>query len=227
MPTTFKNFIRVQPKGFGKTIQNLNRINPALKEAIRATVRKGIIFAEKETIRLILERYDISKESLMDQGRRTGKTEIKPIRPGRKGTDEIVGGLEITGTRFPVMRFSVDPTSVPNQKGIPVRSRQIVRVSVRKGSPQVGQPNVFLARMKSGHLGVFRRKPDATHRIRPDGQRTQLNITEEFMLSVPEMLSSKPIRTKFQTSLNKFVRKTFLEETEGQGKKFKGSSSSP
>jgi hypothetical protein len=120
------------------------------------------------------------------------------------------------------MRFHVDPREVPNQRGVPVKSRQVVTVIVRRGHAQTGAPNVFLARMKSGHIGVYRKKPDATHRIRPDGQRTQLNITEEYMLSVPEMVSSKKIRPKLQRSITKFMRDTFMEETEHQGLRYRG-----
>jgi hypothetical protein len=225
MPATFGRGIQIQPKGFEKVEENLNKIPDALKEAIRRTVRKSIPFAEKEAIRLITNRYDITQSSLMDQSRRSGKTQIKEIPPGRKGTNKITGGLYITGTRFPVMRFRVAPSYVPNQKGIPVRGRTVVTVSVRKGKPQVGHSNVFLAKMQSGHLGVYRRKypnPGGPRTIRPDGQPTQVPLTEEFMLSVPEMLSSKPIRVTYEKNLNKYVTEVFMEETKGQAFKFKG-----
>jgi hypothetical protein len=69
--------------------------------------------------------------------------------------------------------------------------------------------------MRTGHIGVYRRKipnPGGPRRIRPDGQKTQLPITEEYMLSVPEMLQGKKLRKKFDDSLNKYVQATFMAE---------------
>jgi hypothetical protein len=69
--------------------------------------------------------------------------------------------------------------------------------------------------MPTGHVGVYRRKipnPGGPRRIRSDGQPTQLPITEEYMLSVPEMLASKKLRKKFDDNLNKYVGTVFMKE---------------
>jgi hypothetical protein len=75
--------------------------------------------------------------------------------------------------------------------------------------------------MKSGHIGVWRRKypnpggPRKVINLYSCGRlyrTTQVPIVEEFMLSVPEMLSSKRVSKRFEENLNKFVGKTLLKE---------------
>lgn len=213
MPATFRNEIRIVPSGFPETVVSLAKLVPDLKEAIRETIRKSIPFAEKEAVDQILSRYNISKASLMNQTSRNGRWQFKPKYPTES---DLNGGIQITGSRMPVMRFSVIPDTVLNQKGVPVSWRTPIQIRiVKKGRAQIGRPNVFLAKMPTGHVGVYRRKipnPGGPRRIRSDGQPTQLPITEEYMLSVPEMLASKKLRKKFDDNLNKYVGTVFMKE---------------
>jgi hypothetical protein len=213
MPAVYRNEIRIEPVGFPEVMKALEQITPDVKMAVQNTIKKALPFAEKEVVEQILRRYHISRPSLLDQSSRHGRWKIKIKNPT---TSNLNGGLQITGTRMPVMRFKVSPNTVPDQKGIPVGSRIPVTIRVVKwGSPQIRKPNVFLAKMKTGHIGVYRRKipnPGGPRRIRDDGQRTQLPITEEYMLSVPEMMAGKKLRAKFDDNLNKYVQSVLIEE---------------
>jgi hypothetical protein len=208
----FRDSIRINTKGFKEAIGGLESIPDHLIPALEKTVRKTTEFLKEEIPRVLIARYAISEPSLRDQSHRA-RWSMKAEYTREEGSI-VDGRILVQGTRMPVMRFDVHPRYVPVQKGIPVKDRQQVTVTVRRGSSQVGAPNVFIAKMKSGHIGVFRRKPDATHRRRPDGQRTQLNITEEYMLSVPEMLRGKQLSKKLQNNTTKFFNKTALEEIE-------------
>jgi hypothetical protein len=204
----FKDTIRVETRGFEQIYEKFPQLELILKEAIRETNRKTMDFAEKEIVKQITNRYAISKVSLTDQSSRHGRWKVKKVVPTES---DLSGKLQITGTRMPVMRFRVIPRAVPNQLGVPVASRRVITVTTKKGSSQIGKPNVFLAKMKTGHIGVYKRKvpnPGGPRRMRPDGQKTQLPITEEYMLSVPEMLRGKQLRQKFDESLDKFAQKT-------------------
>jgi hypothetical protein len=213
MAATFKNQIQIVPQGFEETIASLNKLTPDLKIAIMETVNKAIPFVEEQAVELILKRYRISRASLMDQSSRHGRWRFKE----KKATaSDLKGRLEIVGSRMPVMRFSVRPDEVPEQRGVPVSWRPRVDIQITKGGrAQRGKPNVFLAKMKTGHIGVYKRKypnPGGPRRMRADGQPTQLPITEEYMLSVPEMLSGKKLRAKLDASLDKYVEKTLKQE---------------
>ena len=68
---------------------------------------------------------------------------------------------------------------VGTRAGIPLGSVPGARTTLT-GVLRAGRirQQTFRARMPSGHVGQFVRKPGAKHRTRPDGQRTQLPIEE-------------------------------------------------
>jgi hypothetical protein len=212
MAVTYLNEIRIEPKGFEQTLKNFGQMTPDLKESIREAIRKTIPMAEMFAIQEIMIRYAISGGNLMQKSSRNGKWRFKEKLPT---ASNLSGGIQVIGTRMPVMRFHVRPLTPPNQLGVPVAMRTPVYIETKKGSIQYGKPNVFLARMKSGHIGVYKRKipnPGGPRKIRPDGQPTQLPITEEYMLSVPEMLAGKEVRKKLDERITKYMRKAWLTE---------------
>jgi hypothetical protein len=205
-------------------LMNLPEVQAALKNfpnKVRAVIRATIIDSLKITrtaiVKEITDRYAISAAGLLDPDHRA-KFKMEDVLPASSlSEDELVGGVRVISDRFPVMRFSVSPQSVPNQKGIPVSERVVVSRTMVKGETNTGTPNRFLARMQSGHLGVFKRKPDATHRRRPDGQNTQLNIEEEFMISPSEMVRGKAIRPKIDMRIEEYIGPRFLRRMELRG----------
>lgn len=210
---TYRNQIRIEPVGFTEVTKALEAVAPDLRVAIKDTIIKAIPFAENEMVEQIVRRYNIAKADLMNQSSRHGRWRVKPKYPTESN---LSGGIEVVGTRMPVMRFKVVPSEVPNQLGVRVADRPPITIRiVKRGRAQSGKPNVFLAKMRTGHIGVYKRKfpnPGGPRRMRPDGQPTQLPITEEYMLSVPEMMRGKKLRAKFDENLNKYVQSVFMEE---------------
>jgi hypothetical protein len=212
MAILFKEVIRITPVGFDIAEELFNRGTSKMRTVIKNTLADTIRFTEKEIPRLIIEKYAITLSSLNDKSRRA-KYSMAVTLPTQENLEQ--GKIVIHSTRFPVMRFTVNPQSVPNQKGIPVSQRVVVTVVTAKGRPQIGKSNRFLARMKSGHLGVYMRKPDATHRRRPDGQNTQLNISEEYMVSIAEMVRGQRIRPILDRKIREKVEQRFNFHTRG------------
>jgi hypothetical protein len=191
MAATFTESIKITPIGFAAAEELLAKGDSRVRTLVKNVLTDTIKYMEKEIPRQIMARYDITPGSLNDNSHRA-KFKMFAVYPTREDLNK--GVIRIYSNRFPVMRFNVIPQEVPDQKGIPVSQRQIVSVITVRGSAQVGKPNRFLAQMRSGHIGVFMRKPDATHRIRPDGQNTELNISEEHMISASEMVASRKMR---------------------------------
>lgn len=138
-------------------------------------------FVRAYMIKLLLDRYDISEDSLMSRSHRA-KTTMTTVPTT---SIKMLGGVNVYGNRLPVMRFNVMPRDVPNQKGIPVNDRVKIKISIVRGKTRSGVPNRFLARMKSGHVGVY---------FRTNGSQ----IDEEFMRSVPEILAGNRFKFKIQ-----------------------------
>jgi hypothetical protein len=223
MPQVFRSGVRVETPNIEDVTKKLKKIPDVLKTAMEKTLMSTVGFIKQEIPRLITRRYNISMPSLMDQSHRAkwSMKEKYTVIDGKK----LMANIDVKGTRLPVMRFHVDPTYVPNQKGIPVSARQPVTISIKRGSIMSGHPNVFIARMHSGHIGVYRRKipnPGGPREKRPDGQFTQLPISELHMISVPEMLEVKDLREKLNQNTAKFMRAEFRRQTDGKGMRFRG-----
>jgi hypothetical protein len=197
--------IWIDARDLGTAQRWLNSVVPGVRKAVRDTIIDTLDFGQSEIKRQITARYDITSEDLTSGRRGLVMRSVKPP-PLSEGNSEIAGYIEMNSKRLPTMRFNVIPTEVPPQKDIPVSQRQVVSRIVVRGSANVGSPNRFIAKMSSGHIGVFLRKPDSTHRIRPDGQRTQLNISEEYMISPYEMIRSREIQPKLSRAIGNYFR---------------------
>jgi len=215
----FTEQIHIDPKNFDLAELLLGQIPKKLGTAIKFSIIDTLAHVKPAIFKHIIANYDITAGSLGDQTRRA-KMVITTKKPSNipqtwGGTGGLQGLVEVNSSRFPVMRFNVIPDVVPPQKGIPVSQRQIVSVIASRASPQVGHANRFLARMPSGHLGVFWRKPGATHRRRADGQNTQQPISEEYMISPSEMLRSRKVRPALDADIHAYFEKRFVHHTRG------------
>ena len=198
--------IRIDDKGtLGMARQILSDYPKAMHRAISRSIIDTAKATKAEVNRQLLSRYEISRANLKRS------YEVKVITPKSMGeTDK--GGLLITGRRIPIIRFSHIPEDVPPQQGIPIAARQILSTVVVRGQAVVGRPNRFLARMASGHLGVFHRT----------GQKTKSGkgqISEEYRVSVPEMVCSKAIAPKVQKQASETLQKRVLHNVEQELKK--------
>ena len=74
--------------------------------------------------------------------------------------------------------------------GKPIKANEIGAVSQTAGGRvKLGKrtmADAFVARMPTGHQGVFTRTPPARHKQRPDGQWTELPIQESAVQLMPE-----------------------------------------
>ena len=187
--------IEVKTLGFTEARIRLGDMPKKMHSALRLAISTATKSAEAETGRQITSHYEIQKSKLRE------KMKITRIVP--KGGDKPVGGIVVRGGRIPVKSFNVIPTDPPPQLAIPVRSRQIVSaITVKGGKGLVGRPNVFVARMASGHVGLFRRT----------GGSGSMPIDELFMISAAEMVSGKRCRKAIENKM----REVFESETTRQ-----------
>jgi hypothetical protein len=177
--------ITVSDGGSLKAAANiLSEYPAALKKAVRNASVDTLRGIKAAIPRLLTERYDISKANVRAGMRLSQKVDADGMR--------VV--LTVSGNRLPVMKFNVLPTSPPPQAGIPVSGRQIVSTIVVRGTAVVGRPNRFVAQMKSGHIGVFRRTGE------------DKKIDEEFRPAIPELIRE---HKKIRPAIEKQASQTF------------------
>lgn len=86
------------------------------------------------------------------------KLTTKPAPYGRNtGYKSATGILNIGARPVPLARYPFRPTSPPSQKGVSVSNRKPTTVHVLKRGARKKVQSGFVAKMKSGHVGVFMR----------------------------------------------------------------------
>jgi hypothetical protein len=193
---TFGQGLYIDASDLKRAMRVMKTIPTGTEESIRQAIIKTHAFIKKEVVAQITKEYHIDAGSLKSQGHRARF--VMETKSPKKTGNLTEGGVAVASHRLPIMRFYVNPRTPPNQRGIPVGARPPVDWSTIKGIVHSGEPNTFVARMPSGHIGLYRRKPGATHKRMGPGRRSTLPIEEMFMISPSEMLSGKRIRTKLQ-----------------------------
>jgi hypothetical protein len=102
-----------------------------------------------------------------------------PISIEKASVSRLTATLRASGRVIPLSKFRISPRS-PNQ------SRPL-RAQVKKGSSGGIVQHAFVAKMPSGHAGVYMRKT-----------RRRLPIKELFGPSVPHMIGSKEVMEKIE-----------------------------
>ncbi|GKS14785.1 hypothetical protein YDYSY3_57850 [Paenibacillus chitinolyticus] len=102
------------------------------------------------------------------------------------------GEVEVTakGGSLPLTRFKVTP-----RQPTPGRRSRPVKAAVRLGQSKTVS-RAFVARLGSGHVGVYKRKFPGVTRARPKnakGDRPELPIEELHAPAVPVMLGSREV----------------------------------
>ena len=167
----------------------------ALHRALKNSILDAARAAKAQINREILARYDISRSNLK------AAYSVRTVTPKQEGAEDR-GGLVVSSNRIPVMKFNVVPQEVPSQKGIPVNRRAILSTVVVKGQQITARPNRFLAKMSSGHLGVFHRTGEGK------------KIAEEFRISVSEMIGGREIRPKIEKRTGEVFQARVLHHVE-------------
>ena len=169
----------------GGTIARAKHILGEYRNAVKRSLRNAAVDCRRSVASAIpvelSARYALSKAAIRKQ---------MHVRNVSKDHG-MIQGLVVSGSPMPLMKFEVSPKSPPDQKGIPVSARGVVSSSVVRGKVVTGVKGWFVARMKSGHTGVFHKKAIQVATITKE-------IDEEFRLSVPQMVVSKHIGPKIE-----------------------------
>jgi len=145
-----------------------------------------------------------------------------------------VAALHIKGQRIPLYHFisknslicPLDRNKMPviqrrTKKGV-VKVRSCwrpVKVKVkREGGWKTLRKNAFVARMKSGHIGIFRRMPDWKHKLVSEKPRKYhgLPIAELTTVSAVQMAENVHVLKKIDDFVREKLTKELLHEIEFQ-----------
>ena len=159
------------------------------EKAVARALNRAVEGARAAAIEEIRDRYTVHPNILK------GSMRIVKASPQR-----LVATLLSRGSGIPVAKFRMSEVRVPGQKSIPVALRKTISSEIKPGQSKEWS-HAFLARMTSGHLGLWtRHKTATTSKGRPV-------IAERFSLAVPQMISTAAILNEVMdragTRLNK------------------------
>lgn len=114
-----------------------NRIRNVLRSAVNRTAAKAQVIV----IRTITHEVNIKASDIRGNAHRFGGVVVKKARGA-----ELSARVTVTGSRIPLYRFGAKQT----KRGVTYR--------IKKGGGRGIAPSAFIATMRSGHTGVFKRK---------------------------------------------------------------------
>ena len=171
--------IEVDARGIEQAQELLKDIPGATKKAVSTALRKSLRNAKKEAVKKVRERYTIRKAGYVS---RTIKMKV----------ENMTGILSSKGPVNDLSYFKTNPKTVPKRR--PPKGKYLYSQVVKGQGGTIA--HAFLARMKSGHVGVFQR---AGH----GASNASLPISKLAGPSTPQMLDSP--------SVTEFIAKKMLE----------------
>ena len=171
--------IEVDARGIEQAQELLKDIPGASKKAVSTALRKSLRNAKKEAVKKVRERYTIRKAGYVS---RTIKMKV----------ENMTGFLSSKGPVNDLSYFKTNPKTVPKRR--PPKGKYLYSQVVKGQGGTIA--HAFLAKMKSGHVGVFQR---AGH----GASNASLPISKLSGPSTPQMLGSP--------SVTEFIAKKMLE----------------
>lgn len=183
----------ISDEAFERVRLILHGIPGGAEMALKGIISRATGTVRKTTLEGITSVYDIKQKDVRDRQNTTINMRTKKTDGG------IVGEITFSGGKIPLYRFGVTPKEPKAQgakipvkfgdrwilvaPGAPVKARQ------RKDKGQTRFDNVFIAKMKSGHIGMFER----------DGLG-RLPVTEIMGASTAQMAGNSVVLEKVEAA---------------------------
>lgn len=188
----------------------LNGISKGPEKAFKNVFDRALTTARTRTFKEINNVYAISKTNLR------AETNVN-LRKARAQGNEIVGYVSFSGFAIPLYRFNVSPkTPTP-------RESESVSAGVLKGA-QTKFSHAFVAKMKSGHYGIFERLPGEYMKDRANksgkskhaeriGAETQQGRYDQFYgPSTAKMVENAEVITEIEQATQETINKRVEQE---------------
>ena len=161
--------IEVDARGIEQAQELLKDIPGATKKAVSTALRKSLRNAKKEAVKKVRERYTIRKAGYVS---RTIKMKV----------ENMTGILSSKGPVNDLSYFKTNPKTVPKRR--PPKGKYLYSQVVKGEGGTIA--HAFLAKMRSGHIGVFQR-------VGHGANNASLPIEKLSGPSTPQMLGSPTV----------------------------------
>lgn len=163
----------------------LENVPKGVEKAFKGIIQRANSTVRTETVKQINTVYAISKQNIRAETTINMRT--------RKVDGGIVGTVSFAGYKLPLYRFNVSPT-------LPVQ-HATVSAAVLNASSRTPFAHAFIAKMKSGHTGMFERD-----------ESSRLPITEFMGPSTAQMAGNSVVLEQVEEAAQQTVNKRVEHE---------------
>jgi len=165
--------IIVNEQQYAELAKLLRDVPGGIDKASYQAVNKTARWVNTRVLKAITDQLTIKRKDIAGKRHRFGGVTVH-----RASGKHPVAHVRVTGKRIPVYRFRPRPTLPQPYEPLPKRGLTY-KICKQGGRRRIS--DAFVARMRSGHMGVFRR-----------AKRTRLPIMELYGPSIPHVASTSP-----------------------------------
>ena len=184
-----------------QTIDRIHTILAGVEKAdekvLKPALARGLVAGKTAAGKMVRQTYHISAGDVNSRG-------YMRYNSVTKNGDGIIGSIEYSGGVIPLMKFKVSP-STPKKRTTP-------SAAVLKASSLVKfnrQKNVFVAQMKSGHIGIMERQKGT---VSPATGKEKLK--ELLSPAVPQMVGNEKVMQNVEERVNEVINQRIEHEIE-------------
>ena len=184
-----------------QTIDRIHTILAGVEKAdekvLKPALARGLVAGKTAAGKMVRQTYHISAGDFNSRG-------YMRYNSVTKNGDGIIGSIEYSGGVIPLMKFKVSP-STPKKRTTP-------SAAVLKASSLVKfnrQTNVFVAQMKSGHIGIMERQKGT---VSPATGKEKLK--ELLSPAVPQMVGNEKVMQNVEERVNEVINQRIEHEIE-------------
>ena len=184
-----------------QTIDRIHTILAGVEKAdekvLKPALARGLVAGKTAAGKMVRQTYHISAGDFNSRG-------YMRYNSVTKNGDGIIGSMEYSGGVIPLMKFKVSP-STPKKRTTP-------SAAVLKASSLVKfnrQKNVFVAQMKSGHIGIMERQKGT---VSPATGKEKLK--ELLSPAVPQMVGNEKVMQNVEERVNEVINQRIEHEIE-------------
>lgn len=195
--------IEVSEETISKIHTILAGVKDADKKVLKPALTRGLMAGKTAAGKAVRQTYNISAGDFNSKGR----LEYNNVSANGDG---IIGSIRYSGGVIPLVKFKVTPKT-PIQKKTP--SAAVLKASSLTSFGN--EKNVFVAQMKSGHIGIFQRKEGKYSNRRGEGKNKHTETLKELLSpAVPTMVSNEKVMQTVEDRVNEVINQRIDHEIE-------------
>lgn len=165
-------------KAFRRLEHALKGVKNGFERAAVSAINRTLTTGRSRIAKRVGDELKIRRKALLQQRRSR-----QVMRLDKATRSRISGAIKLTRVPIPLIEFASAANRVPT---VEKKRRKPPVVQVRKGGQKERLSNAFVARMPSGHVGIFERKKQGDSRSR------RLPIEERYGPSLLGVFENQP-----------------------------------